>query len=98
MSHRRWRQIVAPGVSPGLGREKNDKPSKRATEIPVAPAGLCRFLGIAFPGLTPRPINLSPANAGSWSGSDFVSPNQRRLTYFIGLSVFFLFISFASTS
>jgi hypothetical protein len=32
MSHRRWRQSVAPGVSPGLDDLNERKPSKRATD------------------------------------------------------------------
>jgi len=68
MSHRRWRQSVAPGVSPGIHAAKNNEPSKRATETSAAPAGLWDLYGVASPGLTPGATNMPPANAGSSSG------------------------------
>ena len=66
MSHRRWRQSVAPGVSPGLGKSKLSKPVKRATDDPwltvsVTPSGLKRFISKQYPGLTPRGYTLPPA-------------------------------------
>jgi hypothetical protein len=79
MSHRRWRQIVAPGVSPGPSAVKNDKPSKRATETSAAPTGLWDLQGNAFPGLTPGATIMPPANAGSSSG---IPADSSNLTFF----------------
>ncbi len=53
MSHRRWRQSVAPGVSPGDRCSLHQQPSKRATEISVAPAGLWSIIVSLTPGLRP---------------------------------------------
>lgn len=43
MSHRRWRQVVAPGASPGFRMGFDLQPSKRATEISAAPSGAFDF-------------------------------------------------------
>jgi hypothetical protein len=67
MSHRRWRQSLAPGASPGSGAVKNNKPSKRATESCAAPTGLLNHGMVSYPGLTPGAINMPLANAGSSS-------------------------------
>src|SRR5258708_26769668 len=67
MSHRRWRQSVAPGLSAGIHAAKNNKPSERATEPSAAPAGLWDLYGVASPGLTPGATNMPPANADSSS-------------------------------
>ncbi len=64
MSHQRWRQLIAPGVSPGIESKRQLKPATRATEKRAAPTGLKRFFFGCNPGLTPGAINLPPANAG----------------------------------
>src|SRR5882762_7805957 len=69
MSHRRWRQRVAPGVNPGIRARKSDEPSKKATEISAAPKGLASLVRMVYPGLMPGATNIPPANAGSLSGS-----------------------------
>jgi thiol-disulfide isomerase/thioredoxin len=97
MSHRRWRQSLAPGVSPELGREKNYQPSKRAAQVSVAPAGLLSFSRHVYPGLTPGATSMPPANAGSLGCSPFVSLSKRRLALFIGLGLFFSNLSLGAS-
>lgn len=60
-------ECIALGVSPGIHAAKNYEPSKRATEISVAPTGLLVPRSVIFPGLTPGATNMPPANAGSLS-------------------------------
>jgi hypothetical protein len=78
----RRRQSVAPGVSPGIQAAKNNKPSKRATGMSVAPTGLLDLGRCTFPGLTPGAINMPPANAGSLSMVTFDVSN--RFVFFCG--------------
>ena len=60
MSHRRWRQIVAPGVSPGFrcqidykARFSGRQSRTVAQEFSVAPTGLIDFFLMFPPGLRP---------------------------------------------
>ncbi len=95
MSHRRWRQSVAPGVSPGTRSKNNGGPSKRATEISAAPPGLASLIDL-YPGLTPGATSMPPADAGSLSCSSAISLLKRRLISLLGL--FFLASSFGASS
>jgi len=79
MSHRRWRQSVAPGVSPGNPTIKNCKPSKRATEISFAPTGLLNLWKISYPGLTSGATNMPPAKTGSLNSIPTDSSNPHLL-------------------
>ncbi len=96
MSHRRWRQNAAPGVSPGNLSPKSYQPSKRAARTSVAPPGLTDLINLSYPGLTPGAINLPPANAGSLNSSGLVSLSKRWLSL-LGLGLF-LFMSFGASS
>ena len=92
MSHLRWRQSVAPGVSPGIRARNMIEPSKRATEISAGPAGLTNLLRLAYPGLTPGTTNMPPANEGWLNWSVFDSLLKRHLISFIGLVLLVLSI------
>src|SRR6266478_5527229 len=60
-SHRRWRQLVVPGVSPGSGANKETEPRQGRPELLVVPrvhASVARCAGSinilsSYPGLTP---------------------------------------------
>src|SRR6266568_2588937 len=96
MSHRRWRQIVAPGVSPGINRQKRHQPSKRATEATAAPAGLRTVSVCRNPGLTPGAINMSPANAG-WLFGSYLKSRKDRMIFLIGLGLMLMLSAVASS-
>src|SRR5216684_8873369 len=95
MSHRRWQQNVAPGVSPRIRVRKSNESSKRATEISAAPTGLASLKNVVYPGLTPGPIGMPPADAGSLSCSPAISLLKRRLVSILGF--FFLASSFGAS-
>ena len=95
MSHRRWRQTVAPGVSPRIRVRKSNEPSKRETEISAAPTGLASLKNVVYPGLTPGAIGMPPADVGSLSCSPAISLLKRRLVLLLGF--FFLASSFAAS-
>ena len=69
MSHRRWRQNVAPGVSPGYQMPLDLGSPGGATDISVALFEGFETLTLSHPGLTPGAINMPPARAGSSSFS-----------------------------
>ncbi len=64
MSHRRWRQGVAPGVSPGIRARNMIEPSKRATEISAAPAGPTNLLPLAYSGLSRKGFEMPVQERG----------------------------------
>ena len=82
MGHRRWRQSVVPGASPGTRTLKNAKPSKRATEISAALTGLLNHSKISYPWLTPEATNMPPTHAGS-SSSISANPANRSLFFLL---------------
>lgn len=99
MSHRRWRQIVAPGVSPGIRFKRNGEPSKRETEVSAAPSGLMNWFILAYPGLTPGATNMPPANAGSLSWSGFGSLHKGHIgMLLVGLGFLFLLFSVGAST
>src|SRR5256886_14568936 len=91
MSHRRWRQKVAPGVSPWINRQNNPQSSKKATEISAAPTGLASLFHCHYPGLTPGAIDMPPANSGSLRS--FVSSSLLKRSLSLAQALGFLLIA-----